>query len=200
MTEVRRDASGRFVKGNQSRLGIPHSEHAKRAISQSRKGKCLGEGHPNWNPNRHNTEQVECACGCGTLIPKYDKKGRPNKWIVGHQMKGKERVFTPEWQERLQKAAIKRGEEHRGSNHWNWKGGISRANHRRETLEYRKWRLKVYERDRWTCQDCGKHCGEKDIVAHHRQSFEEYPELRYEVDNGITLCRKCHLKLHKEIE
>ena len=60
-----------------------------------------------------------------------------------------------------------RGLMERNSNHWNWKGGVNRKNHRRETKEYKEWRLSVYRRDYFTCQDCKKHCNQKNIVAHH---------------------------------
>ena len=87
-----------------------------------------------------------------------------------------------------------------GSNHWNWKGGITPENHRlRNTPKYKKWRDAVYKRDNWTCRRCNTKCGSRTIVAHHIKSFEEYSELRYSVENGLTLCRKCHKKLHKEI-
>jgi len=38
---------------------------------------------------RNSDEMVECECGCGTLIKKYDKKGRERKRLKGHQRTGK---------------------------------------------------------------------------------------------------------------
>jgi hypothetical protein len=82
----------------------------------------------------------------------------------------------------------------------NWKGGITPENEKiRKSLEYIIWRNEVYKRDNWTCRLCGKKCSNKDIVAHHLKLFSEFPELRFSVDNGITLCRSCHLRLHKRI-
>jgi len=40
----------------------------------------------------------------------------------------------------------------------------------------------------------------KKIVAHHLKLFSEFPELRFSVDNGIVLCRSCHLKVHKNLK
>jgi len=88
---------------------------------------------------------------------------------------------------------------HSSKNHWNWKGGITRGNHRRETKEYKDWRLKVYRKDYFTCQDCGKHCNKTNIVAHHLKSWDKYPKLRFKIDNGITLCRACHKIKHQNL-
>lgn len=85
---------------------------------------------------------------------------------------------------------------HRGTNNPHWKGGISRKNHRRETKQYKEWRMAVYRRDHFKCQDCGKHCDRANIVAHHLKSWDKYPKLRYEISNGITLCRVCHKLRH----
>ena len=85
-----------------------------------------------------------------------------------------------------------------GPNHWNWQGGISGLpENSRQTAEYDEWRLAVYKKDHYTCQDCGHRFN--GIVAHHIKSFAGFPELRYNVENGITLCRSCHLKRHSEI-
>jgi hypothetical protein len=90
--------------------------------------------------------------------------------------------------------------KHSGKNHWNWKGGITDEMHLlRGTEEYQIWRNKVYAHDNWTCQypKCGKKL--KDLIAHHKKSFKEFPELRFVVSNGITYCRPHHKKIHEEI-
>ncbi len=94
-------------------------------------------------------------------------------------------------------AGVYQGKTKSGYNHWNWKGGISGEDKLlRQTPEYNQWRLLVYKRDYYTCQECGnKHIN---IVAHHIKSFSEFEDLRFGVDNGITLCRSCHKKVHKE--
>jgi endogenous inhibitor of DNA gyrase (YacG/DUF329 family) len=90
------------------------------------------------------------------------------------------------------------GKAHCGPNHHNWKGGISGENAKiRASPEYIAWRNAVYERDYWTCQDCK--AKPRRIIAHHLKPFNDYPELRFEVSNGITLCRKCHKHRHEDI-
>lgn len=81
---------------------------------------------------------------------------------------------------------------------WNWKGGVDIVNRRiRQSEEYSAWRISVWQRDYWTCKNCG-HKG-KDIVAHHIKSFSKYPKVRFDVENGVTLCRSCHKRVHSEI-
>ncbi len=56
---------------------------------------------------------------------------------------------------------------------------------------YREWRTAVFLRDNYTCQICGTRGGS--LNAHHKKQWAKYPELRYTVSNGITVCEgKCH--------
>lgn len=75
-----------------------------------------------------------------------------------------------------------------------WKGG--KAAYRRRS-QYRgdlaKWRKAVFERDNYTCQQCGK---KGDIHAHHIKPLAKFPDLALDVDNGLTLCVTCHESLH----
>ncbi|MCX6776228.1 MAG: HNH endonuclease [Candidatus Micrarchaeota archaeon] len=79
----------------------------------------------------------------------------------------------------------------RGSKHHNWKGGITPfriALH--NSLEYQRWRKTTFERDNYTCQKCGQR-GIK-LGVHHIKPFAQFPELRLDINNGITLCKDCH--------
>lgn len=81
--------------------------------------------------------------------------------------------------------------QNKGEKSPSWKGGISRAYKTGYySEEYKDWRMKVFTRDNWICQVCQKVGGY--LTAHHIKSFAHYPELRFDVNNGITLCEECH--------
>lgn len=85
-----------------------------------------------------------------------------------------------------------------GKKHYNWKGGKSRYK-RNHNGPYLIWITKVFERDNWTCQECGARNakGRKKVYleAHHIKPWAKFKLLRYTVSNGITYCLKCHCKI-----
>jgi len=61
-------------------------------------------------------------------------------------------------------------------------------------MNYQIWRKSILGRDNHICQLCFSDY--KIIVAHHILPFKTHRLLRYEISNGITLCKECHLALH----
>lgn len=90
-------------------------------------------------------------------------------------------------QERIEKQVKNR----KGQNSHFWKGGLTSANRIiRGSYQYSFWRKSVFERDNYTCTNCGKRgCY---LEADHIKQFALHPELRFEVSNGRTLCKPCH--------
>ncbi len=84
-----------------------------------------------------------------------------------------------------------------GIKNWNWKGGSSfnLPHSYRFSTEYKNWRKAIFERDNYTCQICGIRPAKGNSVvlnADHIKPQSLFPELRYELNNGRTLCKSCH--------
>lgn len=78
-----------------------------------------------------------------------------------------------------------------GENHPKWKGGITSENQKaRGSQAYIDWRLAVFIRDEFTCIVCGQVGGK--LHAHHIKAWADFPDLRFEISNGVTACKKCH--------
>lgn len=73
-----------------------------------------------------------------------------------------------------------------GAENPNWKGGISK---REISNRYKEWRRSIFGRDDSTCQLCGIR---DSLEVHHIKKYSEYPELRFDICNGITFCKECH--------
>lgn len=84
-----------------------------------------------------------------------------------------------------------------GKKRYNWKGGVTKEYKKvRKSVEYKLWRESVYNRDRFTCQKYGIVGGV--LRAHHILNFSTHPELRFAIDNGITLSDRAHKEFHKK--
>ena len=66
-----------------------------------------------------------------------------------------------------------------------------------EDPQYKRWRQSVYKRDKYKCQwpKCNKN---KNLRAHHIKTWAQYPSLRFEINNGITLCPYHHRCVRKK--
>lgn len=113
-------------------------------------------------------------------------------------------LITPEhfikehcyWNAFIERAVVHNGEVYIGRK--NEKFDFEKTNRDyRHSSEYKEWRQKVFVRDNFTCQICNQVGGT--LNAHHIKTFKKYPKLRFDVNNGITLCESCHKKLHKEL-
>jgi hypothetical protein len=71
------------------------------------------------------------------------------------------------------------------------------GNEYRNSPMSRDWARRIKDRDGWKCQSKNQECSGK-VVAHHILSWKEYPELRYQIKNGITLCHAHHPRKRAE--
>jgi hypothetical protein len=124
-------------------------------------------------------DKIPCKT-CGTLIKHiiFKVRNRETKFCS-------KQCYTA-WQKSL---------ENKGSNNPGWQGGKeSKLSVLRKTSEWKVWRTKIFERDNYTCQKCKTIGGI--LHPHHIIPKSVDITLVYNVDNGITLCKKCHMEVH----
>lgn len=178
---LERDKKGRFIKGFS---GSPIKKGHKINLGK----KCKKETRD--KIGRANKKQrVKIICkNCKNEFEvwpslKYIKKYCSKKCSVSGQ-KGK-----PTWNKGLRGYFSK-------EKHYNWKGGITPINKKiRNSAEYKLWREAVFKRDNYKCVWCGggNKNGERTVLnADHIKPFAQFPELRFAIDNGRTLCKSCH--------
>jgi len=119
-------------------------------------------------------------------IPEEQRK-RTSETMMGKKIG----PHPKEWNEKIRQSQIglKTGDKHP-----NWKGGVTKEYRKdRNQSRYAKWRKAVLEVGKYMCANCGD-AGNLD--THHVHGFLKFPELRYEVGNGMVLCEPCHYGLH----
>jgi len=176
------------------------------------------KGHTPWSKgNRKDNDIKKCKyCGKEFVVPLYRKRQYCSKECAGLNTgfkknreswnKGLKGIMKPN------KTSFKKGQtaptkgtkysEERiksmsGKNSSKWEGGKSTYSRRiRNSQKFKDWRIANFERDDYTCQKCMDIGGE--LRAHHLNSFTDYPDLRFDINNGVTLCLDCHIEIHKK--
>jgi len=161
-------------------FGKKHTEITKRKMSMAKKGK----------PQRKMSKETKRKISESQKGKKLSDETK-RKIGIGHKgktsgMKGKSHL--EETKKKISKGIIEA---------YNEKGRqkYKRYIHLTNTREYIEWRSDIFQRDNWTCQTCGARSSEGNPIyleAHHIKSWIQYPELRFSIENGITLCRECH--------
>lgn len=166
----------------------------------------------NWNRRRFCSHR--CANETTTKLSGLSKRGKCSEstriqlQLLAEGRKGvKREPFSDEWKENMRKShkgisSANKGKkfpERTGSNHPNWiqdRTQLQRyadANKDRRSSAYRFWRKQVWERDNYKCRIDNSVCNGR-LEAHHILGYTEHVELRYEINNGITLCHAHHPK------
>lgn len=131
------------------------------------------------------TKYWRCCCACGTQDVIVASEALTNKHTLSCGCLQKERVP-------------------RGENHPQWDKSITSEerqyrieNRRNGDPAFKSWSLKVKERDSFTCQIC-KNDKSGALRSHHLYNWKDYPDKRYDLDNGVCLCKTCHDRFHEE--
>lgn len=158
-------------KTSKSMKGKSKSEETKKKMSESKRGIKLSKEHKQKLSEKH----------------KGIKFSLEHKKKLSDSHKGKK--FTDEHIKNIRLSHLKLS----GNKSHLWRGGITPINIKiRMSLEYKLWRKSVFERDKYTCIWCGQIGGK--LNADHIKPFALFPELRFAIDNGRTLCEDCHRK------
>ena len=187
--ETRRKISLSLI-GSKRHLGCKHSEEAKKKMSLALKGK------PAWNKGKPTSLEMKTKLSLAHLgiKPTQETLLKRSKAMKDRYRNGLVTVKGMTWKLSEEARRNHSLSSRKGEKAWNWKGGVTSVNKKiRNSLEFRLWRESVFARDNWTCRICKKRGGQ-DLHPHHIRPFALYPELRFSVDNGQTLCVSCHKK------
>jgi len=195
---MKRDKLGRFAKGSSNpwNKGMKGYTNSGSFIS----GKVKGENNPFYGM-RHSEESKRKMSINNGMENSLEARKKLSNALKGRKL--------PEATKEKIKIAMRKRVE--SGMHNFWKGGISKyyekINHSLRNSEWRNWRNAVFERDNYTCQKCGIKSGNgKTVFLHPHHIFpvvkcvrENKIDLIYKVENGITLCKKCHKIVHRYV-
>lgn len=192
---IKRDSKGKFVKGSSN----PWNKGMK---GYTNKGSFVSEkvqGKNNAFYGKHHTIESKNKISKNSgMKNKQEVREKVSKSLTGRKLKNTTKLKLKNQQHKR----IKEGK------HNFWKGGISKyyqlLNHALRNSQWDDWREKVFERDEYTCQECGLHSGNGKAVKLHPHHIhyvkkcvdENKLDLIYDIDNGVTLCEECHKIIH----
>lgn len=205
-----RDKTGKFIKGHKENIGKYRVPYEQRNCLVCQKQFSFRASRPKRYCSRkcmfacplHKKHLAEANKGKRHNISPEGRERLKATWNRGGWNKGKsisestrEKLKKINFGKRHSEATIKKmiASAQVGEKNVNWKGGITPINTKiRNSREYKLWRKSVFERDGYMCVFCG--VGGVMLHADHIKPFYLYPELRFAIDNGRTLCVDCHKK------
>lgn len=198
--KMSRSAQRREVKPP-SRFGIPNTPEQRKKISETHKRLGIRPvpqyGDDNPSKRKEVREKISKAM-TGRKLSEKHKKALSKNHRKTNSLESRKKLSAT-WQEKIIK----------GLPLPNWKGGITSLELRiRHSFKYRLWRSDVFSKDEFTCQECDRRGGK--LNAHHIEPFALILELNdvktfeqamsceelWNINNGITLCKECHLRQH----
>lgn len=167
------------AKGSKGRLGQIFSEEHRRKLSLTHIGKILSLEH------KKKLSENNVKYWLGKKRPEVKNWLIPlSKGIYKHTKEAKEKI----------------SESHSGEKHyrWNYDRETVRRN-RRDNLnaDYHLWARMVKKRDKLKCKLDDENCSRK-LEAHHILPWSQFPDVRYDISSGITLCQFHHPRKRME--
>ena len=150
-------------------------------------------------PLRHGSEAVKTQ-----WINNDERRKLSRKTLLKKEVRDKIRQAQQTEEYKMKQSIAKTGEKNGmfgviGEKHPRWDESRTHEQRTKErkTFEYSQWRTSVFERDDWKCKVCNDDKG-GNLTAHHLNSYDEFENERYLIDNGVTLCDKCHKSFHSK--
>jgi 5-methylcytosine-specific restriction endonuclease McrA len=149
-------------------------------------------------PSRFNIKYHSCSTKCQSVAKKIYQKEAALPQVKKVKVKClvcKKDILVHGYRKKTAKFCnlICRGRYFNGDRSPQWRGGVTPKNIIiRNSFKMKQWRADVFKRDDFTCVLCGKH-GDR-LNADHIKPFSRFPDLRFDVSNGRTLCVPCHRK------
>lgn len=161
-------------------LGKKLSDTTKQKISEALTGRKLTDGHiKNISTSHFGFKVSEATKKKLSIINTGKKLSEETKIKVGIASLGRKNNLGKSWQ---QKKTLEFGYAEKQE---------------RNDPAYKNWRRQVWQRDGFKCKIKNKDCCGR-IEAHHILGWSEHPELRYIINNGITLCHFHHPRKRSE--
>jgi len=155
-----------------------------RAIIEKKVTMIAGQG---WEYNEKNEEAKREKCRLAAL---GNKNRLGQTWKLSEEAKKK---GNKGWFKKGQPSHLIGKHINVRENNPNWIADRSllKKKEERNDSAYRDWRYNIWQRDGFKCKIADGNCKGK-IEAHHILAWKDYPELRYKINNGITLCHAHH--------
>jgi hypothetical protein len=200
-TKEHRKKISEVMMGNQINKGRRFSKEHLKKMSEVQKGNTHTLGK-HWKLSEETKKKISIA----QKGRKFSKQTR-KKMSINNARYWKNKKMPIEMRRKIsegnkgkeisEKTRKKMSEAKKGEKSCFWKGGLTpKYRSDRRSLEYKLWRKSLFQKDNFTCQKCNQRGGK--LHPHHINNFAEFSELRFAIDNGITLCEKCHQKFHKK--
>lgn len=134
----------------------------------------------------------ECKCDCGNTCYVTTRDLGRNTNSCG--------CLQKEWYKKHGERQAEWIRQHSGELSPSWNPNLTdedrMANRSRHSdKEWRACANRTKKRDNHTCQCCGYH-SDKNLVSHHKNSWDNFKEQRYDDNNIVTLCSECHKLFH----